>query len=88
MAVHVPLSIEAQLESRLLMLSTNNIFSPSSGKSIMTPTQDIALGIYYLTARAQKDRWPSRAKPKVRGDRASADLRRSPKCTRPMTKAR
>ncbi|NLB59607.1 MAG: DNA-directed RNA polymerase subunit beta', partial [Lentisphaerae bacterium] len=49
MAVHVPLSIEAQLEARLLMLSTNNLFSPSSGKPIMTPTQDIALGIYYLT---------------------------------------
>ncbi|MBU4211664.1 MAG: DNA-directed RNA polymerase subunit beta' [Verrucomicrobia bacterium] len=49
MAVHVPLSIEAQLESRLLMLSTNNLFSPSSGRPVMTPTQDIALGIYYLT---------------------------------------
>jgi len=49
MAVHVPLSIEAQLESRMLMLSTNNLFSPSSGKPIMTPTHDIALGIYYLT---------------------------------------
>jgi DNA-directed RNA polymerase subunit beta' len=49
MAVHVPLSIEAQLESRLLMLSTNNLFSPSSGKPVMTPTQDIALGVYYLT---------------------------------------
>ena len=56
MAVHVPLSIEAQIESRLLMLSTNNVFSPSSGRPIMTPTQDIALGIYYLTAAAQKDR--------------------------------
>jgi len=56
MAVHVPLSIEAQIESRLLMLSTNNVFSPSSGKPIMTPTQDIALGIYYLTSAAQKDR--------------------------------
>ncbi len=49
MAVHVPLSVEAQLESRLLMLSTNNLFNPSSGKPVMTPTQDIALGIYYLT---------------------------------------
>jgi DNA-directed RNA polymerase subunit beta' len=56
MAVHVPLSIEAQLESRLLMMSTNSIFSPSSGKSIMTPTQDIALGVYYLTSLSQKDR--------------------------------
>ncbi len=56
MAVHVPLSIEAQLESRLLMMSTNNIFSPSSGKSVMTPTQDIALGIYYMTAPSQTDK--------------------------------
>jgi len=56
MAVHVPLSIEAQLESRLLMMSTNSIFSPSSGKSIMTPTQDIALGIYYLTSMSQDDK--------------------------------
>ncbi len=51
MAVHVPLSIEAQLESRLMMLSTNNLFSPSSGKPVMTPTQDIALGVYYLTMK-------------------------------------
>jgi len=56
MAVHVPLSVEAQLESRLLMMSTNSIFSPSSGKSIMTPTQDIALGIYYLTSESQEER--------------------------------
>jgi DNA-directed RNA polymerase subunit beta' len=56
MAVHVPLSIEAQLESRLLMMSTNSIFSPSSGRSVMTPTQDIALGIYYLTALSQEER--------------------------------
>jgi DNA-directed RNA polymerase subunit beta' len=56
MAVHVPLSIEAQIESRLLMLASNSIFSPSSGKSVMTPTQDIALGIYYLTSLAQSDR--------------------------------
>ncbi len=55
MAVHVPLSVEAQLESRLLMMSTNNIFSPSSGRSVMTPTQDIALGIYYLTSLSQDD---------------------------------
>ena len=50
MAVHVPLSVEAQLEARLLMLAPNNIFSPSSGKPIITPTQDITLGCYYLTA--------------------------------------
>jgi len=56
MAVHVPLSVEAQLESRLLMMSSNSIFSPASGKSIMTPTQDIALGIYYLTIMSQQDK--------------------------------
>jgi DNA-directed RNA polymerase subunit beta' len=49
MAVHVPLSVEAQIEARLLMLAPNNIFSPSSGKPITTPSQDIILGCYYLT---------------------------------------
>lgn len=49
MAVHVPLSLEAQLESRVLMMSTNNILSPSSGRPIILPTKDIVLGIYYLT---------------------------------------
>ncbi len=56
MAVHVPLSVEAQLESRLLMLAPNNIFSPSSGKPITTPTQDIALGCYYMTSDSQENR--------------------------------
>ncbi|MDR1362329.1 MAG: DNA-directed RNA polymerase subunit beta' [Holosporaceae bacterium] len=49
MAVHVPLSLESQLESRVLMMSTNNILSPSSGRPIILPTKDITLGIYYLT---------------------------------------
>lgn len=49
MAVHVPLSIEAQLEARILMMSTNNILSPSSGKPIVVPSKDIVLGVYYLT---------------------------------------
>ena len=49
MAVHVPLSVEAQMEARLLMLATNNIFSPSSGKPVNTPSQDITLGSYFLT---------------------------------------
>ena len=53
MAVHVPLSIEAQIESKCLMLAPNNIFSPSSGKPVMTPTQDIALGTYFLTSFSQ-----------------------------------
>ena len=49
MAVHVPLSIEAQLESRVLMMSSNNILSPASGKPIIVPSQDMVLGIYYLS---------------------------------------
>ena len=54
MAVHVPLSVEAQMEARMLMMATNNIFSPSSGKPIITPTQDITLGCYYVTAEPRK----------------------------------
>ena len=54
MAVHVPLSIEAQTEARVLMMSTNNILSPAHGKPIIIPSQDIVLGIYYLT-RAKAD---------------------------------
>src|SRR5689334_2005634 len=54
MAVHVPLSVEAQLEARLLMMAPLNIFSPSSGKPIMTPTQDITLGCFYLTAEPRE----------------------------------
>ena len=50
MAVHVPLSIEAQLESRALMMSTNNILSPANGEPIIVPTQDVVLGLYYLTS--------------------------------------
>ncbi|MFH1017272.1 MAG: DNA-directed RNA polymerase subunit beta', partial [Pseudomonadota bacterium] len=49
MAVHVPLSVEAQVEARVLMMSTNNILSPANGKPIIVPTQDIVLGLYYLT---------------------------------------
>ncbi len=49
MAVHVPLSVEAQIEARVLMMSTNNILSPASGKPIIVPSQDMVLGIYYLT---------------------------------------
>ncbi|MCK9240629.1 DNA-directed RNA polymerase subunit beta', partial [Desulfocurvus sp.] len=49
MAVHVPLSVEAQIECRVLMMSTNNILSPSNGSPIINPSQDIVLGLYYLT---------------------------------------
>ncbi len=58
MAVHVPLSVEAQMEARVLMMSTNNILSPASGKPIINPTQDIVLGLYYMT----------REKPFARGE--------------------
>ncbi len=54
MAVHVPLSVEAQMEARMLMLAPNNIFSPSSGKPITTPSQDIVLGCYYLSQNPRK----------------------------------
>ena len=53
MAVHVPLSIESQTEARVLLMSTNNILSPASGKPIIIPTQDIVLGLYYLTRTKQ-----------------------------------
>jgi DNA-directed RNA polymerase subunit beta' len=49
MAVHVPLSLEAQLEARVLMMSTNNILSPANGKPIIVPSQDVVLGLYYLS---------------------------------------
>ncbi len=55
MAVHVPLSFEAQMEAKVLMMASNNIFSPANGRPIMTPTQDIILGIYYLTRSASND---------------------------------
>lgn len=54
MAVHVPLSLEAIMECKLLMMATNNIFSPSSGNPILTPSQDIVLGAYYLTIEPRK----------------------------------
>jgi DNA-directed RNA polymerase subunit beta' len=54
MAVHVPLSIEAQVESRVLMMATNNILSPANGKPIIVPSQDIVLGLYYLTLDSDK----------------------------------
>ena len=53
MAVHVPLSVEAQIEARVLMMSTNNILSPANGKPIIVPTQDIVLGLYYLTRQQE-----------------------------------
>jgi len=49
MAVHIPLSIEAQIEARTLMMSTNNVLSPANGEPIIVPTQDVVLGLYYMT---------------------------------------
>jgi DNA-directed RNA polymerase subunit beta' len=49
MAVHVPLTLEAQLEARALMMSTNNILSPANGEPIIVPSQDVVLGLYYMT---------------------------------------
>ncbi len=56
MAVHVPLSIESQLEARCLMMSTNNILSPANGKPIIVPSQDIVLGLYYLSIALDKQK--------------------------------
>ena len=64
MAVHVPLSIEAQIEARALMMSTNNILSPANGDPIIIPTQDIVLGLYYLT----------RERPFAKGEKIIEDL--------------
>ena len=59
MAVHVPLAIEAQTEARMLMLASNNILSPATGEPIITPSQDMVLGIYYLTALNRKESQPA-----------------------------
>ncbi len=66
MAVHVPLCIEAQMEARVLMMSTNNILSPASGKPIIVPSQDIVLGLYYMT----RERYSA---PGERNDNPEAD---------------
>ncbi|MBP2151326.1 DNA-directed RNA polymerase subunit beta' [Xanthobacter autotrophicus DSM 597] len=55
MAVHVPLSLEAQLEARVLMMSTNNILHPANGQPIIVPSQDIVLGLYYLSIMKEKE---------------------------------
>jgi DNA-directed RNA polymerase subunit beta' len=77
MAVHVPLSVEAQMEARVLMMSTNNILSPASGKPIINPTQDIVLGLYFMTRErahakgSHRSEWSSDKR--LRGVYASAD---------------
>jgi DNA-directed RNA polymerase subunit beta' len=70
MAVHIPLSIEAQVEARVLMMSTNNILSPAHGDPIIVPSQDIVLGIYYMT----------REKPFARGENSSFASREEVRC--------
>jgi DNA-directed RNA polymerase subunit beta' len=55
MAVHVPLSLEAQLEARVLMMSTNNVLSPANGKPIIVPSQDMVLGLYYSSIMKDSD---------------------------------
>ncbi|MBP8644518.1 MAG: DNA-directed RNA polymerase subunit beta' [Syntrophobacteraceae bacterium] len=79
MAVHVPLSIEAQAEARVLMMSTNNILSPAHGDPIIVPSQDIVLGIYYMTrekpsARGEGRTFSSRDEVRCAYDAGQADL--------------
>ncbi len=79
MAVHVPLSIEAQVESRALMMSTNNILSPASGKPIIVPTQDMVLGLYYMTrerplAKGEGRFFASPAEVRIAYDHGEVDL--------------
>ncbi|MBE1300343.1 MAG: DNA-directed RNA polymerase subunit beta' [Alteromonadaceae bacterium] len=69
MAVHVPLTIEAQLESRALMMSTNNILSPANGEPIIVPSQDVVLGLYYMT----KERVNAKGEGMVFSDKAEAE---------------
>ena len=66
MAVHIPLSLEAQLEARVLMMSTNNILSPANGKPIIVPTQDIVLGLYYLSQERANEPGEFKEDPKTK----------------------
>lgn len=79
MAVHVPLSVEAQVESRVLMMSTNNILSPAHGKPIIVPSQDIVLGLYWMTrehvlAKGSGRRFSSPAEVRVAYDQGEVDV--------------
>ncbi len=79
MAVHIPLSIEAQIEARVLMMSTNNILSPAHGKPIIVPTQDIVLGLYFMTrekpfARGEKKIFSSPEEVRMAYDAGEVDL--------------
>ena len=81
MAVHVPLSLEAQLEARVLMMSTNNILSPANGKPIIVPTQDIVLGLYYLQPGTRQGTGRGHGVQRHRRDRARAVRRCASRCT-------
>ena len=79
MAVHVPLSVEAQVESRVLMMSTNNILSPANGRPIIVPSQDIVLGLYWMTrerpfVRGSGRRFSSPAEVRVAFDQGEVDV--------------
>src|SRR4051812_32173570 len=85
MAVHVPLSIEAQMEARVLMMSTNNILSPAHGKPVIVPTQDIVLGMYYMTrervlAHGEGRVFSSPAEVRSAYDHQEVDLQAKIKC--------
>ena len=75
MAVHLPLSAEAQAEARILMLSSNNILSPAHGRALATPTKDMVLGVYYLTYSEQDLAEPERRTSSSRGRSASTPRR-------------
>ena len=76
MAVHVPLCLEAQLEARVLMMSTNNILSPANGRPIIVPSQDIVLGLYYLSLAKDGEPGEGKAVRRHRRDRSGARRRR------------
>jgi DNA-directed RNA polymerase subunit beta' len=82
MAVHVPLSLEAQLEARALMMSTNNILSPANGEPIIVPSQDVVLGLYYMT----RERIGARGERRARGSGAPSPTSR--RCIAPTSSRR
>src|SRR3546814_2980654 len=77
MAVHLPLSAEAQAEARVLMLSANNILSPANGRPLVTPTQDMVIGAFYLTSLMDGEKGEGRAFGDVESIRAAYEAGRS-----------
>jgi DNA-directed RNA polymerase subunit beta' len=85
MAVHVPLSVEAQVEARVLMMSTNNILSPANGKPIINPTQDVVMGVYWMTrvrpgAKGTKKAFPNVQSVLYAHELGHVDLQAAIKC--------